>query len=232
MLPGLFGKLPAKRDFVAVRAPAGILRPLETWMQGAVAASRTQLGSGWQDAYLRAPLWRFWLGEAICGQTVMGTLMSSMDGVGRYFPLAVFCVADDGAKLVHPGENDHAAWFAQAEDFLLGVLEDHVDYDAFLGRLDTLEPPAAAPLPAPETALSLSAGLVSARMEGEDDMAAKLRGIDDALARQAQNGRSLWWTVGGLDYSALGFGCAGFPDPFFYSRMLTGRLQSEKDPAR
>ena len=56
----------------------------------------------WQQAYLTAPIWRFWLGADICGVTVIGALMSSLDGVGRYYPLTVFAVADEEAPIPPP----------------------------------------------------------------------------------------------------------------------------------
>src|SRR5690606_31180273 len=55
---GLFGKLPQKRDFVALGVPRAVLEPFETWLQSAVAASRSDLGLGWQERYLVAPIWR------------------------------------------------------------------------------------------------------------------------------------------------------------------------------
>ena len=65
-------------------------------MQSGISASRERLKDQWQQAYLTAPIWRFWLGADICGVTVVGALMSSLDGIGRYYPLTVFAVADAG----------------------------------------------------------------------------------------------------------------------------------------
>ena len=86
---GLFGKLPQKRDFVSVNLPLAVLNPFETWLQSAVAASRSEIGRGWEDYYLVAPIWRFWLGREIFGTVCAGALMPSVDQVGRYFPLAI-----------------------------------------------------------------------------------------------------------------------------------------------
>ena len=46
---GIFGKLPQKRDFIALNLPRAVLEPFETWLQSAVAASRNELGSAWQE---------------------------------------------------------------------------------------------------------------------------------------------------------------------------------------
>ena len=83
---GLYGKLPMKRDFISVSTPQAFLERWEPWIQGGIAASRVALGAQWQDIFLRAPIWRFWLGAEICGRPAMGSFMPSVDGVGRFFP--------------------------------------------------------------------------------------------------------------------------------------------------
>jgi type VI secretion system protein ImpM len=102
MACGVFGKLPSKRDFVAVRAPRRFLNVWENWVQAGLASSREQLGTGWQEAYLNAPIWRFWLGAEIGGAATVGALMPSVDGIGRYFPLTVFAAAPDGMIIDPP----------------------------------------------------------------------------------------------------------------------------------
>ena len=62
---GLFGKLPTKRDFIAVFAPRPLLDAWEPWMQSGISASRERLKDQWQQAYLTAPIWRLWLGADI-----------------------------------------------------------------------------------------------------------------------------------------------------------------------
>ena len=100
---GLFGKLGAKRDFIALATPRSFLEAWEPWMQACLSASRHHLGEGWQQAFLTAPVWRFWLGAEICGTTVMGAVMPSLDGVGRYYPLALHAMADADAPPGTPG---------------------------------------------------------------------------------------------------------------------------------
>ena len=90
MTAGLFGKLPAKRDFIAANAPRRFLEVWEPWLQASVATSRQMLGAGWGETYNRAPIWRFWLGADFCGEAMIGAFMASIDGVGRSFPLTDF----------------------------------------------------------------------------------------------------------------------------------------------
>ena len=49
---GLYGKLPVKRDFVAVNTPRDFLLLWEEWLQGGVSASKISLGHDWLRAYL------------------------------------------------------------------------------------------------------------------------------------------------------------------------------------
>src|SRR6185437_14844380 len=99
---GFFGKLPAKRDFVAYQASRPFLDLWEPWLQASLATSRLTLGEEWSPAYNRAPLWRFWLGAQFAGEAMLGALMASVDGVGRPFPLTLFC--GEGGGLLPPPE--------------------------------------------------------------------------------------------------------------------------------
>src|SRR5215211_2120462 len=121
---GLYGKLPAKRDFVAVSAPRGFLGVFEPWLQGGLSASRLDLGEAWQRVFLRAPIWRFWLGADVCsGMSVAGAFMPSVDGVGRYFPLTVFAIREHPDAILHPELDPQEHWFGELEEFLLSALE-------------------------------------------------------------------------------------------------------------
>ena len=109
MPAGFFGKLPAKRDFVASGASRAFLEMWEPWLQASLATSRQMLGDDWSAAYNRAPIWRFWLGAHFAGEAIIGALMASVDGVGRPFPMGVFCGEGDG--LLPPPEIEaNDAW--------------------------------------------------------------------------------------------------------------------------
>src|SRR6202045_2122577 len=138
----LFGKLPARRDFIAIGAPREFLNAWEPWLQSAISSSRHELGKGWQAAFLAAPIWRFWLGADICGATVIGAFMSSLDGVGRYYPLTVFAYAEAGSAIAPPDLQSHDAWLEATEDFLLSTLDNDATFESIAGALDQLAPPA------------------------------------------------------------------------------------------
>ena len=88
---GFFGKVPAKRDFVSRHIPRSVLQPYENWLHACLAHSQNQMGNEWARYYLVAPIWRFWLGSKILGVPCQGVIMSSVDQVGRYFPLP-YCI--------------------------------------------------------------------------------------------------------------------------------------------
>jgi type VI secretion system protein ImpL len=103
MPAALYGKTQSKRDFVAPGAPRAFLDRWEPWMQAGLASSRLVLDRAWQERFLTAPIWRFWLGEAICGTTLAGAFMPSLDAIGRYYPLAVFSGAPAGLAITAAG---------------------------------------------------------------------------------------------------------------------------------
>ena len=215
MPAGLFGKLPAKRDFIAARAPRRFLDVFEPWLQTGLATSRQTLGSDWAEIYNRAPLWRFWLGGGLCGEATVGVLMPSVDGVGRRFPLCLFSCELERPPAA-PEFDANEAWFSAAEAMLLGAL-DATSFEALAE--------AAANMPSP-TAVADVQGV-----ESSSDGVQLLRDCKDfsegfARARRAGgagfDGVSYWWTAGGEDYPALALVSAGLPAPARFADLLTG----------
>jgi type VI secretion system ImpM family protein len=152
---GLFGKLPQKRDFLSINLPHAVLNPFETWLQSAVAASRSEIGRNWENYYLVAPIWRFWLGKEILGTACTGSLMPSVDQVGRYFPLSIIYYAEPGESLTPPLVNPVEGWYHQIEQRLLAVLSENsqIDPSTLLAGLVppdySAPPPPRMPLPPP-----------------------------------------------------------------------------------
>ena len=224
---GVFGKLPTKRDFIAINTTRGFLTVWERWMQAALSASRQTLGREWQAAFLSAPIWRFWLGCDICGATVLGAFMSSLDGVGRYFPLTVLAIAEVGDIIAPPDVASHDQWFEEAESLLLSGLERDTPYDSFLARVNGL----AAPrdwkelastddvLRMPDTTMLRSGS--EATFEQDFSL---LRLHEPA---ELSSGASFWWTLGGEGYPRMAMARRNMPDPFTFAPMLTGRTSAE-----
>jgi len=223
---GLFGKLPAKRDFIALFAPRDFLNVWEPWMQSSISASRAKLSGGWQQAFLTAPIWRFWLGAEICGRTALGAFMSSLDGLGRYYPLTIFGYADEGAAMPPPEIDPQDAWFTEAEEFLLKTLQPNVSFEAIVGALDRLSPPVQVPTGSACGLLTSQVpGIMAALLVGEDhgDAFAALRAANHESIYAAA---SFWWTLGGEDFQPLAVAAKRMPSPFLLSNMLSGRLDA------
>jgi len=229
---GLFGKLPAKRDFIALNAPSGFLAVYEKWLQGGLTASRLELGQRWQEAYLNAPIWRFWLGRAHGGQTVAGAFMPSVDGVGRYFPLTVFAAAGAGAAIPPPELDPQDRWFEAIEEFLLQALEPQASYEAVAQRLASLPIPDDHHLAAPpQDMVRLSDGtIVSAATGSSFPERLTAPRIEDHARAYAH--ACYVWTVGGPNFEPLALTGQALPDPHLFSGLLTGRFDAHLEPER
>ena len=136
----LFGKVPAKRDFVARGVPNPVLEIIEPWLQEGMAQSRATLGAGWTEAYLAAPLWRFWWSRGVCGAGAIGALMPSVDRVGRYFPVMAIAFAPQGGDFPAPSAAD-ASWYGAVEGALLSALVQDGTLEALLDALGAVAPP-------------------------------------------------------------------------------------------
>jgi len=217
---GLFGKLASKRDFIALATPRTFLEIWEPWTQACLSASRHQLGGGWQNAFLTAPVWRFWLGAEICGTSVAGAIMPSLDAVGRYYPLTLHAIADEATSIALPDTDAQDSWYEEAERFLLATLDPAASFDITAAALEQIRPAALQPETA--TDFAIISDLVGT-MPGDDGFAASL-----ATLRSANPGiyaaGTFWWTAGGAGFGSMALSCRGLPDPYHYSILLTGKL--------
>ncbi len=219
---GVFGKLPQKRDFVAFDIPRKILEPFENWLQSAMAASRNDLGRGWQDVFLIAPIWRFWGGKEVFGVDCTGSIMPSVDQVGRFFPLTIIYYDDSGNGLIPPTFGTDDQWYADLESRLLNTLEDDTDLEA-----KTLALGLAAPIQDEEDAkfgyeLVKRGNLWKSAEPPVDEI---ILNIADDDYRAACQGRTFWWTNGGNEFGPMVYSRHGLPDPFFFTTMITGNVK-------
>ncbi|MBR1232060.1 type VI secretion system-associated protein TagF [Bradyrhizobium sp. AUGA SZCCT0182] len=218
----LFGKLSAKRDFIALATPRKFLEVWEPWMQACMSASQHQLGQDWQSAYLTAPLWRFWLGADLSGSTVTGVFMPSVDGVGRYYPLTLLAVAESALSLPPPDLDAQESWFATAEAFLLSTLDRERSFEEITAALDALPVPRVEPtVNASGEFLQLGDTITGIFSIGRSFQTAitALRANNHATSAAA----SFWWTEGGGDFPPMALASRGLLDPFRYSTILTGK---------
>lgn len=141
---GLFGKLPARGDFVQLGLPRSFITAWDTWLSTMLPASRTLLGASWLPAWLEAPVWRFALAPGLCGPgAALGLLMPSVDRVGRYFPLTLAAVAT-GPRLGTP-TTDADTWLNACEAAGLAALEQDLAPEEVLAAMpappDFVAPP-------------------------------------------------------------------------------------------
>ena len=202
---GAYGKVPALGDFFRTGLPAEFVEPWDTWLQRLMVESRNALDTGFEAAFMSAPIWRFSLAAGLAGaRPMIGIVMNSVDRVGRKFPLTL------AAPL--PGDADPVAChlrqeplFLRLEETALDMLEDgrgKADLEEALAAIDPVAPTARTAFRrAGSTLAALSGG-------GASDLAAGLAaGALSAGRRQP----SLWSCE--VDGMARLMACEGLPGP-------------------
>jgi type VI secretion system protein ImpM len=208
---GLFGKLPAKRDFIAVSAPRAFLSLWEPWLEQGLAAARASApGDDFANAYASAPIWRFWLGPALCGESIVGAFMPSVDALGRMVPLTLIGTSriDD---LAPPDVVPREGWFAAVEDLLLDALDPATPLESTVARLDALG--------ARETGAGAAVRDAFAALRAENP---------DCPAASA----TFWWTIGGADCPRRALMQRAMPAPADFVDMLSRRAPAPEPEAK
>lgn len=91
---GLFGKLPARGDFVRENLPRDFTDGWDAWWERGLADTQSRWREEWRDAWLEAPVWRFMLPPGLCGKGgILGLWLPSVDKAGRYSPLTIAAAA-------------------------------------------------------------------------------------------------------------------------------------------
>lgn len=184
MVLGLYGKHPAKGDFLEAGLPPALQRILEGWLDSVLAEVRETLGPEWQAAWDRAPALCFWLGETIWGGVVAGVLAPSRDRVGRRFPLLLLAA---GADAPAPPIQDPSGWHGRAAAFLRNSLAAQ-DFAGAAALLDAAPQPV--PVDHPEQPGSFWAVRPGA------DVATLWADVAATDVRHAAASRSYWWVAG------------------------------------
>lgn len=212
-----------KRDFISVAVPPAFLDLWEPWLQGGITASRLALGAQWQDVFLRAPIWRFWLGNRLCDRPAMGSFMPSVDAVGRFFPLTAFACGEPGSAFSSPRHDRQEEWFDGIEALLLGALDEDRVYGDLLEALEKF--------PVPQAAASVKGlparDLLSARVVTTDTS----KTLGDAFARLvadseqcAEAAGCFFWTIGGESFPPAAVFSKGLPDRNILTTFLSGEF--------
>ena len=219
----LYGKLPTKRDFIAMGVTRDFLDQWEPWLQSGVSASQAMLKDQWQHAFLRAPIWRFWLGADLCGAATIGAFMPSLDKVGRYFPLTLSASADREATIAPPEIDSQDPWFKDAEDFLISTLDQEKTFEQALQDLNELAMPRQAQF-APATDIFEDRNATVSFKDDEREFTELFASLRRAGHGNVYSGSTFWWTAGGEDFAPVAFSAKRMPDPFLFAGMLTGQF--------
>ncbi|MCC5984650.1 MAG: type VI secretion system-associated protein TagF [Rhodobacteraceae bacterium] len=243
----LFGKLAARGDFITRNVPRPLQRPLEDWLSRVMNGSREVLGAHWDQAYISAPAWFFWIGAEAFEDArsfaannlqstqigvLTGVLVPSADRLGRRFPLTLLLGGARARALPPPtiGAPDHRWYGALAERALhFRQAPDLAPVEAALGAM-----------PGPRTraeyaeAAAVPPGQPLWAQAGYGGLAEMWHDLSQADHALAASGRSYWWT-GGMAAGAVrddqgapsAEGCGaqvisvtGLPDPDVFAFML------------
>jgi type VI secretion system protein ImpM len=189
---GLYGKHPARGDFIDSGIAHNLLHPLERWLDAVLPSVRASLGPGWEQVWDQGPPARpaisFWLGEAIWGEVVAGVMVPSRDRVGRRFPLLILAYGPAETALPAPVIDSCQDWYAAMAAGLHQALEE----TDFQSPADLI---AGLPKPLPDKAHDPAPTEFWAVRPGVD-VAALLADITQTDHRRALTGRSYWWRAG------------------------------------
>lgn len=220
--PGWFGKLATQGDFASRRLPPEWVQACDRWLSECVSSSKRQLGDGWLETYLNAPVWRFaWAPGVVDDQWWFGVLMPSCDNVGRYFPI-VIVQPRTHAPVDRIGLNHLDLWWAHLARAALDTLAEGATLEAFEAALHDAPPWPSAASMQPMAALTSAIG----RWRQAVPAGATLGEISHALAagelQQRLSQASFWWPLWPSAHAGSCTVVAGLPPPQAFAEMLVG----------
>ncbi len=226
-IPGWYGKLPSLGDFASRRLTQPFVATWDTWLQHAMTASRTALGSAWLEVYMNSPIWRFLLLPGVIGDTLWGgIIMPSIDKVGRHFPLTIAVAIADrpGCIAAVMGARD---WYGDLEETALATLNIDFSVQQFEEHLASMPFPEGTTLAAVTARVAGLAtwwqspsGLFEMPTPTGCDMQQLVQAAATQLFQVAGAGKTLWWreadTSGPIQLACF----SGLPHPEHYSALL------------
>lgn len=219
---GYLGKVPSLGDFVQDNVSKEFSEHWEKWLQAAIAVSKEQLGDMWQENYLTGPVWHFALSANIVGdEGVMGTLIPSMDAVGRHYPFTVASTHEYA-----PIDVLNSGIFSLTyEDVILKVLDNSVDLFSWRKEVaKTLHV-----IRSNRKALTyFNTGDKNKTGEafefsGDELAEAVLQDVMHAVLCKKYGDYSVWWTHGSCNIKPMMLVTAGLPAINQVAAMLDGR---------
>lgn len=207
---GYLGKVPNRGDFLTHNIQPAMRDMLFEWCQATMAVSREQLGNEWLDAYLTSPIWHFAASPGVLSdEGVIGTIIPSVDRVGRHFPFVVLTGFNGTALEAWR----HPEWSSSMEECILGVLDDGWEEGLWQQRLVAIELPPVTP-----SRLRWPAEEGNLMIPGVTDESEWLRAM---LERNSE--LAMWWTQGSAYVEATTLITAGLPKVGQFASMLVGQ---------
>lgn len=190
MALAIYGKHPAKGDFLEYGLPAAMKTAVEGWLDTVLGEAKASLGADWQAVWPSAPMLRFWLGETIWGAPIAGVMAASQDRVGRKFPLVLLALGEHGQNLPPPVIDTDQTWYDGVCAHLTTLLKrsDVASPAALLQNAP--HPLVGDTLPGPRDFWAVCPG---------EDVSGLLADIALTDHRRANNDRSYWWVAGHAD---------------------------------
>lgn len=226
-LPGWYGKMPALGDFASRRLPPAFIAAWDGWLQRGMAASRNSLQERWLETYLNGPLWRFALLPGVCGESAWaGTLMPSVDKVGRHFPLTIALELEPQPELTSVILSAQH-WFSEMEQAALDCLIAGFEPDRLEQRLAANAFPLPQAGPEQDATRRLdrfwpdrSVGGMSVELPAKEVIRELFRQAGQNGYGQTGRGKSLWWSAaaGGGASRLLSF--TGLPGELEFVTLL------------
>lgn len=217
---GFFGKLPSRGDFVSRNLPPSFLRVWDAWASACLADGRRAFGEDFLHRYLLAPVWRFAVAPGLAGGNGwIGVLATSVDSVGRCFPLTIAVELPDGTML-HRLTGEASRPLSDLVRIALRMIDGHLSPEAAgeeIGRV---------------AAALVAEAVMPVRREtigGDHAVGWATRGAPHAsiavrltmTARVVEPGpRSVWWHDGWGGAPAETIVFAGLPEPASFQWLL------------
>jgi type VI secretion system protein ImpM len=214
--PGVFGKLPARADFITRGLSHSFTEPWHAWLVGGLRSAAEALGARFEPSYMAAPVWRFILPPGLCGpEAAAGVLLPSVDSVGRRFPLTLAAVSASVraplALMAAP------AWFDSLEEAGREALARDPDLDAWTGHIAALVPVLPPVLP-PCQAVHVTLA--------QDDVVAAIR---PALATHGADHAVLFWCEGSPYVRPCALVMTELPIGAWFARLFSDPVLSGED---
>ncbi|WP_418103262.1 type VI secretion system-associated protein TagF [Vibrio harveyi] len=217
---GYIGKMPAKGDFVKNGLSQEFTERWHDWQQAIIAVSREQLGEGWHQYFLTAPIWHFALDISYMEDaTYIGSFIPSVDSAGRYFFFTVVRPVEGNAVDYW----EQSQWTQNSQDLAVAVLNDDFVFDAWARRLTDSDKTVLDDVPTAEVPLVHYKSKLSTIYENTPQLSAN--GLLNQILGKEYKKPCFWWTEGSATISPCMLITSGLPSIGQYAAMLDGNWQ-------